>query len=401
MPGSVLANLREHLSEGSWLSDTTVEKLTVGRDKLIDFLNDRYLQEFIPLGGGKVKLVYGSDGSGKSHFLAEMGRLAKEFGFVVSYLDARHTSLHEFNNLYRAVANVLRPVEMIEALYYEILRDHGFVDEQEKLDEPVVNVWQREETDGLYLPRLKKAIEGVYKDKNLNRSFATAIAQGLGHLSGMHRLTEDEWDALQRWLLGEKLPRRETRSLRIYQKVDRYTGRDMLRSWAHLVTAHLDKKGILILVDNLEVLVGDRQTSYSRGKRDAAYENLRQFIDDVDRASYVFLLLAGGHQVVNDKKRGLYSYPALWQRLQDEISSTRPNRFADLINLDQYPLSTGELRELAILLCTLWKEETGLEEPPPTLVTRRVNEAQAGAGQYAPPGHLVRALLRDFEGRRA
>lgn len=182
--------------------------------------------------------------------------------------------------------------------------------------------------------------------------------------------------------------------------MDRFTGRDLLRSWAELATSHLDKKGIVILVDNLEAVLGEAGKGYSKAKRDAAYENLRQFIDDVDQASHVFMLVAGEDEILTDEKRGLYSYPALWQRLSDEIKLGRPNRFSDLINLDQYPLSDEDLREVASRLCEVWQQETGAAPPSAALVGRRVKEAQAGAGQYVPPGNLVRTLLRDCEGRQ-
>lgn len=396
MSSGVIANLKDHVENDARLSDETLRRVTVGRRHLVDFLNERYLHEFIPLGGGKVKLVHGGRGRGKSHFLAEVGRVAGEFGYVVSHVDAKVTPINEFQNLYRSVAAAIHPEDMLRTLYHEILRESGLVEDPESLAEPVVDVWRREGTDGLYVRGLKKAIESVYKDKNLNRSFATAIALGTTHLSGLQRLTDVEWQALQRWLLGERLPKSETRSLRIYQRVDRFTGRDLLRSWAVLATSHLNKKGILILADNLETLLG-----YSKAKRDAAYENLRQFVDDVDQASYVFMLAASETEILSDQKRGLYSYPALWQRLSDEITSRLPNRFADLINLDQYELDEEELRELARRLCLLWEEETGTSAPAQSLISRRVNEAQAGAGQYVPPGNLVRTLLRDFEGRRA
>ena len=396
MSSGVIANLKDHVENDARLSDETLRRVTVGRSHLVDFLNERYLQEFIPLGGGKVKLVQGGRGRGKSHFLAEVGRVAGEFGYVVSQVDARVTPIHEFQNLYRSVAAAIHPEDMLQTLYHEILRESNLVDDPESLSEPIVDVWRREGTEGLYARVLRKAVESVFKDKNLNRSFATAIALGVTHLSGLQRLTDPEWEALQRWLLGEPLPKRETRSLRIYQRVDRFTGRDLLRSWAELATSHLDKKGILILVDNLETLL-----TYSKLKRDAAYENLRQFIDDVDQASYVFMLVAGEDDLRTNQKRGLYSYQALWQRLSDEITIRRPNRFADLINLDQYELTEEELRELARQLCLVWEEETGAAAPAQSLVSRRVNEAQAGAGQYVPPGNLVRSLLQDFEGRRA
>ncbi len=45
-----------------------LERLTVGIPFLSDFLTARYLDDYIPEGGSKIKFVSGRYGAGKTHF---------------------------------------------------------------------------------------------------------------------------------------------------------------------------------------------------------------------------------------------------------------------------------------------------------------------------------------------
>ena len=75
---------------------------------------------------------------------------------------------------------------------------------------------------------------------------------------------------------------------------------------------------------------------YTKLRRDDAYENIRQLIDDIDSMRSVFFLLCCRRELLDNENYGLKSYQALWMRIQNEIVSTRFNQFADMIDLDRY-----------------------------------------------------------------
>ena len=47
-------------------------------------------------------------------------------------------------------------------------------------------------------------------------------------------------------------------------------------------------------------------------------------------------LLCFRRELMDDDSYGMKSYQALWMRVQNEVVSTRFNRFADIIDLDRY-----------------------------------------------------------------
>ena len=74
---------------------------------------------------------------------------------------------------------------------------------------------------------------------------------------------------------------------------------------------------------------------YTKGKREDAYESIRQLIDDIDSMHYLLFVLGFDRELIDNESYGLKSYQALWMRIQNEIVSKRVNRFADILDLDR------------------------------------------------------------------
>ncbi len=80
-------------------------------------------------------------------------------------------------------------------------------------------------------------------------------------------------------------------------KITKYNARHMLRSLVE-VCCLAGYKGLVISIDNMEVLVGaDNAESirYTRLKREDAYESIRELIDEIDtlkHTMFVFSLIA-------------------------------------------------------------------------------------------------------------
>ena len=75
---------------------------------------------------------------------------------------------------------------------------------------------------------------------------------------------------------------------------------------------------------------------YTKLRRNDAYESIRQLIDDIDNMHYVFFLFCFDRELMDNENVGFKTYQALWMRIQNEVVSTRFNRFADILDLDRY-----------------------------------------------------------------
>lgn len=304
-----------------------------------EFLRREYLDTYIAEGGAKLKLLLGTPGTGKSHLLALCAGLARESGYLTAQLEAFGTRLFPIDRLYGAVVRAVGLGELIDAYARRVLTELGFAEEDLPSRGPFLDHALRE---GLAVEMtlrrsLHESVDALLRDPALDSTFAVAVAQFVGHRLGIFRLTAEEQDALARWFTADKLRISEVKTLQIYQRPDRHTARDYLRSLA--VFARLaGKRGLVVCIDNLETVAhrspGSGRQRYTRAQRDEAFETVRQLIDDVDRSHHTLYLLAGRREFLEDEKAGISSYEALRLRLLQEVRSDRFNPFADIVDLD-------------------------------------------------------------------
>jgi bacteriophage exclusion system BrxC/D-like protein len=347
-----------------------------------EFLRREYLGDFIANGGAKLKLLVGTPGTGKSHLLALAAALAREEGYLVAELKAVGVRLFPIDRLYGAIVKAIGLAELVEAYTRTVILDLGFDLEQVPGSRPFLDYAVREGlgAEATLRRSLRERIDALLRDPGLDPTFAVAIAQAAGHRLGVFHLNETERNALTRWFIAEKVALGEIRPLQLYERADRYSSRDYLRSLAHFGRL-AGYRGLVVAIDNLETVVHRSpvtgQQRYTRAQRDEAYETIRQLIDDVDRSRSVLYLLAAGRAFLEDEKVGISSYEALRLRLLQEVRAARFNPFADIVDLNQIRAS-GYLSAEAL---SEWLE--------------RVREFHAGAGLagLSPPANLS---LRDM-----
>ena len=105
-------------------------------------------------------------------------------------------------------------------------------------------------------------------------------------------------------------------------------------------------------------------------------------------------------ELMDNENAGMKSYQALWLRIQNEVVSTRFNRFSDIVDLDRYGeeiYSPEVLTEMSRNLAVVLEEEEGLNIPPLTTEEASVLRERADFGQLGLPYMVNRMML---EGRR-
>jgi hypothetical protein len=114
-----------------------------------------------------------------------------------------------------------------------------------------------------------------------------------------------------------------------------------------LVLRHTGHQGLILLMDEMETVV-----AMSTSIRNAAYENVRLFIDNSETARFLHLFFSIIPDVLVSEK-GFKSYDALWSRVRSIGDAKRLNYRGVLVDLHQTPLQTEELLELGRVLRTL------------------------------------------------
>ncbi len=317
----------------------TARLVSAGIGFVSDFIRDMYLP-YIAQGGSKIKFVTGREGSGKTHLLELILADAADAGYITASFSAKSIWLNDFKEIY---FEILRSVDLMACLAGcrdGIIREMGFRPEDIASNDTFADYLAAEnQLDAITKREIRQLISGMFlKNPLMDHNFAFACSLLTGYLLGYPTLEEPSRELLLGWLSGSKDVRLPAlRKLGLSPaRITKFNARHMLRSLSQAVRA-AGYKGMFIAIDDLDILISDdslEELHYTKMRREDTYESLRQLIDEIDTLSGVFFTFAFRRDLIDDDKRGLKSYQALWMRIQNEVSSKRFNRFADIIDLD-------------------------------------------------------------------
>jgi hypothetical protein len=318
------------------VSPELLQVMTLGREIWLDRFAQECLQDFIGAGGSKVKLLLGTAGTGKTHLLRCALLEAQRLGFAAVWLSAREVRLHKLVEFYRAIAATLDGEALVRGLCRQIGKNLQYPEY---------------EGNNLLFPQMCDKMDAVSARREIQqtiRDFVNALdvlpcfkAFVSGVLSyRMIHGREDRLALALQWLVGEKLTRAQARDLFLLTSLKAGNARSWLNSLLKLLVAS-GQKGLVVVLDNLEALTEKdpetRRYLYTPTAVQDVYEVIRQILDDAELMSHLGLLLAGDSRLLEDDKRGLRSYDALWLRLQSGIvPDARFNPLADLVDTDKH-----------------------------------------------------------------
>ena len=329
------------LKQGRPPADTEVlSEISVGIQPFIDHLRERYLSEYIAMGGSKIKFVTGRPGSGKTHFLSFLSAEAAKLGFVTANFSANNVWLHDFKEIYMEIFNRCNLMNCLKACANRVIRELGYdpddIPENATFADYLSSLG---ELDAITRKEIRNQLRSCFLQNPLiDNNFAVACSLLTGGILGHPALEASNKDLLLGWLAGSKEARlADVRRLGLSpSRITKYNARHMLRS---LLTVHhlSDVPGILVTIDDVEILAGKSAMDtirYTKMKREDVYECIRELIDEIDTLGHIMFVFAFDRRLIDDELAGLKSYQALWMRVQNEIVSDMFNQFTDIIDMD-------------------------------------------------------------------
>lgn len=319
---------------------TGTEHIVVGReDELKAIKND--FDEISADGGATFRLIVGRYGSGKSFMLQMLRNEAMANRFVVADADlspqrrltgSKGEGLALYRQLLNNMATRNRPngnafAGLLEKWIDEIqsqIRKAGIEPSSGSFDAIV------ESRIGDTVDEMQGMVHGF--------DFAEVIkAYMRGHQSGDDHLQS----AALRWLRGEFSTKTEARrALGVRVIIDDASWYDYIKLLAFFVR-HIGYRGLVKFVDEAVYL----SRISNRTARNNNYERLLNIYNDTLQggAEYLGVLLGATPQMIEDNRRGLFSYEALQTRLQSSRFTRQKLRdmSGPLIQLD--PLDNDEV----------------------------------------------------------
>lgn len=381
-----------------------IKDTSVGIDFLTDFWTDRYLREYIPSGGSKVKFVSGKEGSGKTHTLQLLKEEAEALNYQTVFFSAKDIWLHDFKEVYLEVFRQVDLEKVLRGCAEHVIRAMGFSPEDLSEEEKFIDYLARKgESDPFTKRALRDELRSLFlKNPWLDNNFALCMVFLTGDLLGYPTIDVGTRELILSFLEADKSVKLSMlRAIGLSPtKINKTNARHMLRSLAE--TVHIaGYPGLYIAIDDLDVMLsksGLVPLHYTKNRREDAYESIRGLIDDIDSMRYLWFVFGFERTMLDDEKIGIKSYQALWMRIQNEIVTERFNRFTDIADLDRLSASIYPPAAIVSLseLMALSSEE---EESELHLVTEEEAKdilESARTGAYGVP-YLVR--LATFPGK--
>jgi len=324
----------EHLRRGSVPVDQ-VPLFTVGRERWLHIIEDD-LTHYIAAGGAKVRFVNGDYGDGKTHFLSVIQHLVQQGGFAVSFVVlTREIPLHKFELVYREIVSRLATASGIRGI--RGLITHWLDDLQPRFDAAADAAARLESVETL--AETLRGLEDM--DVNFAHGLVALLRNRFLPLTDMEmpETREAERQTLYEWFEGGRLSKKELRPWQIFDTLNKTNSKRLLLSLI-VFLRHLGYQGLILLLDELETVLGQ-----SASVRNAAYENVRLFIDNAEQAHHLHVFFSIIPDVILAEK-GFKSYDALWSRVRSVGESRRLNYRSIVIDLHRTPLEGPELLAL-------------------------------------------------------
>jgi hypothetical protein len=326
----------QRLGEGGQPPEYGVRTINVGNESYLDILEHEYFEHQLKM-GASFKLVQGYFGGGKTHFLYCVREMAWDRGFATAVVELSPSECpyDDSFKVYRAVARRIsgKPNNPLVGPNYglpDLLRN--LVDDRVEalLDDPESGVEDPDQAEEAVDRWLKRTVGRTPCESNSFRSAVVEFARA--YLTD----TFEAEQKLEAWLLGEPIPKTETRDFGVYEQIDKSNGFTMLRCLTQMVVG-LGLPGTVLLFDEV-----DRNLSVSAQRSQVIGDNLRQVID-----------LCGRHQLPNTLfmyavppeflRNIVPDYPALYQRLKSPVSLSVRSPQAVLIDLEDLDLEPVDL----------------------------------------------------------
>jgi hypothetical protein len=330
-----LLRMGEPPSDGDVLS-----RMSVGINFITDFWQELYLENYIALGGSKLKFLTGTAGSGKSHCLRLFLCEAEKSGFCSVALSAKQVWLHDFKEIYTAVLEKVDLTACLTQAAGMIIAELGYRKEDIP---PGMNFSDYMISQGAFDPTTKLVLRQAlgamfYKNTRIDRNFATGASLLVGNILGYPALEPATLEILLSWMYGQKGAKAAVlRKLGMSpEPLSKHNARHMLRSLVEILRL-VGYKGLVVGIDDVDTITNTSvlgEIRYTKMRQEDAFESIRELIDEIDTMSYLMFVMAFNRVLIDDEKFGFKSYQALWMRMQNEIESDVCNRFQDIIDLD-------------------------------------------------------------------
>lgn len=323
--------------------------LITGNEKEIQELSEEL--EYISEGYTSIRFIQGDYGSGKTFLSYKLAEIAVNKGFAVSTVIISLTNiLSNLSNIYKSIINGLKVKGKPEGAAFIDILDKWSFNQFDKIKKIEKNTNNYHENSNFILTLSKNIEHSLISTQNIHPVFAKCV---MAYATAKIRKDSDKARLAISWLKGvESISNSSYRNeLGVKGKLE---NKDVLSFLKGLISLINDSgyKGLLIIFDEIETI----QRLQNKKHRQDSYETIRIIIDDVGINSYknTMFIMTGTPQFFEDKRFGIPSYPALYDRICSPTRVIGDSIKQPIIRLKR--LDEVLLRDISLKVLNLYKE---------------------------------------------
>jgi hypothetical protein len=308
-------------------------------DLWLRLLESEYFSDFVPAGGGAVKLLVGEPAD-LDDTAKKLADLAARYGLLSVRVDSAATRIHMLQDVFFAIAAAL-DWHMLIQRFLETTFERNFYPWPRPGE--AMSMAELAQSFAVAEPILARNRDqwltpALLQDRLLGRDMRGALYRlCLAHMeaAGGDRL----WcETVLHWLRGEKVSAALLRGCEIGGRITRTNARAALTSLCQFVRK-AGSAGLLVVIDLRHAVRPPSAAAgglrYTSAALMDAYEVLRELIDDAEHMpGLLTVVLAGPELIGDDPRRSLGQYAALKMRVWPDVRpGDRQNPLAPLVVL--------------------------------------------------------------------
>lgn len=319
--------------------------IAVGIDRELEEIESQ-LNE-VKEGNTAFKFVIGDYGSGKTFFSTATREKAFDKSFVVSSVTiSQEAPLHKFEDLYKKIMDGLRVKDNKKIPAFSLILEEWLLQIEDKIID-IEEIDPEEDKEEFQIKMDNRIEEELKIVGSIASSFANAVrAFYKAKYSGNSGLAQ----AAVGWLKGEKIRPELKRELGVMGDVKRENSFEFFRALLQMVRS-TGYEGLVIILDEVETV----QKLIRKDMRDAAYENLRLFVDEADRNGFpnCYFLYTGTNELLESEK-GFKSLEPFYQRVHVEKDAEYRNLRQPVIYISGF--DNIKLKQVALKVRSIHSE---------------------------------------------
>lgn len=347
---------------------------------------------YISNGHSSIKFIQGDYGSGKTFLTQSLSEIARQKNFSVSTVVVSPTNqINNLSNIYRTIVDNLKTpkskegsglTEIIDAWSFRIF------DKTLKVEGANKNV----KVDSKIINTLSENIEfELISSQNINPAFAKCI---VAYAESKLLRNSDKSRMAISWLKGsDKISNSQfVKELGLKSKLENKEIFSLLKGLSYLIKES-GYNGMLIIFDEIETI----QRSQNKKLRQDSYEIIRSILDEValDYFKNIFFIFAGTINFFEDKRYGIHSYQALYERISKPISIKGESPRQPILKLKKF--DENMLRKISEKILELHSEVNNWnakEKIDKVLIHEFISKSSQCFGEiYSKPRDYIRSFV--------